>query len=225
MVSPPTPRPPNARPLPAPPPTASPVSRAHPQRVPWVALGTSAALVAAVLGVLGDAYHLYWGFGLDADRSDLLEDPLYRAHGIAIAAAYGLSLLLLPALAQGLPKGAKRPLVAGLVLAAIGTVLVAGDYWAESAVTPGVVADQPSLADEDASGLHLATIIAAFAMHAIAWLLVAIGSARGGLPSWMAVLWGLAAVVAFTPLPGSNILLFAMVGVVAGWLRKANRST
>ncbi|HJQ92994.1 MAG TPA: hypothetical protein VJ874_01780 [Candidatus Thermoplasmatota archaeon] len=178
-----------------------------------------AAATAAIVGFLGDAYHLYWGFVLEDDRSDLLETPLYRAHGIAIAAAYGLALLALPGFALRLPKGAMAPLAAGIVVAFVGTVLVAGDYWAESVVTPGVVADSPGLADEDATGLHLMLVILAFALHAIGWLLVAVGAGRSGAPKWLAVLLGIGAVVAFTPLPGSNLLLFAALGAAAVWMR------
>lgn len=190
--------------------------------MPWVRIAVVAAIVGGIVGFLGDAYHIYWNFVLEDDRSAVLDTPLYRAHGIVIAIAYGLSLLALPGIAQAGPRGAKAPLAVGIVLAFIGTVVVAGDYWAESAVTPGVVADEPTLADGDATGLHLAFVIAAFALHALGWLLVAIGAARSGAPKWLATVLAIGAAVAFTPLPGSNLLLFLALALAGGtWLRKA----
>jgi hypothetical protein len=187
----------------------------------WGRLAVGAALVGAVLGMLGDAYHLYWAFLTDLDRSELLDTAAYRAHGVLVAAGYALLLLALPGLVLHAPRAWRQPGWAGVALAFVGTTMVAGDYWAESVVTPGVLAGSPALADADASGLHLALVVLGFALHAAGWLLVAIGAGRSGLPRWLAVGLGAGAVLAFPPIPGSNLVLFAMVGAAGWWLKGA----
>jgi hypothetical protein len=181
------------------------------------------ALLAALLGILGDAYHLYWAFVADAERSQILDTLPYRAHGVLIAAGYALALLALPGLVTSLPRGPRRPILVGVWIAFLGTTFVAGDYWAESVVTPGVVASQPQLADADASGLHLALLIVGFGLHAIGWLLIGVGALRGGCSKAVAIVVIVGAVYAFTPLPGSNLLLFASIGAWSLWLHARAR--
>lgn len=184
----------------------------------WLLVAAWSAGVSAIVGLIGDSYHLYWAFLADAERSELLGSPLYRAHGVLIAAAYGLALLFLPGFTMRLAPAIRQPVWVGLVLSFLGTTFVAGDYWAESVVTPGVVAAQPTLADASAGGLHLAFVVAGFGLHAIGWLLIAIGSWRSGAPKRLCTFLGLAAVVSFTPLPGSNMFFFASMGAFALWL-------
>lgn len=177
-------------------------------RSPLEALAAPVAIGAGALVVLGDLYHPLWD-ALDwGERSELLTDPLYRAHGLAIAVGLALALFALAGLALRQRFGTLGWI--GVVVAFVGTTLVAGDYWAESVVTPGVVAASPLLADADASGGHLATVIVAFALYAVGWLLVGIATWRAkALPRWVAALVMVGAVIGFTPFAGSNLLLGA----------------
>lgn len=180
-------------------------------------------LVGGVLGFVGDSYHLYWDFGDLGERSEILATLPYRAHGVLIGVGYGLALAGLAGLLLRRRESVPMTGWLGAVVAFVGTPFVVGDYWAESVVTPGVVATSPALADADASGAHLALVVAAFAVFAIGWLLVGVGLLRGKIaPRVIAIVMIVGAVIAFTPFAGSNLILMgsiAALGATAGRAR------
>lgn len=186
-------------------------------------------LVGGIVGVVGDAYHLYWDYGDLGERSDLLATLPYRAHGALIGLGYGLALAGLAGLALRWRERLPGLGWLGALLAFVGTPFVVGDYWAESVVTPALVASAPTLADADAAGAHLAFVIAAFALFALGWLLVAIAAFRAKLaPRGLAVALGIGAVIAFTPFAGSNLILLlslAAVGASARAIASPQRSS
>ena len=175
-----------------------------------VRLGGIAALVAAPLGILGDLYHFFMD-----DRSRVLGDAFFKAHGLLLMTAFLLLIIALPAFLF-YRRDILSPLGRiALPLGLIGTTLVLGDIWAETVVVPGIVASQPQLVEEDISGYHLAAVIAAFAIFALGWLLVGITSFRArNFPRPALIVLCIGAVVAFLPLPGVYILL--LVG--AAWM-------
>lgn len=166
--------------------------------------GKPAALLAAVVGVAGDAYH----FTLD-DRSEVAMSFGYRAHGIALMIAFFLAILALLRLA--LLHGGRWGAVGrvGVLLALAGTITTIADIWAETIVLPGVTAGAPTLLDEDASGFHLAAVAFVFlGLFGLGWLLVGVASFRAGLASRASSAFlGIAAVLAALPIGGSYVLL------------------
>lgn len=179
------------------------------------------AILGSLLGVLGDAYHLVWEFSDLGERSEILGTPLYRAHGVLIGIGYGLLLSAVVGLVA--ERGRGRLARTGLVVALVGTPFVVGDYWAESIVTPAVVATQPSLADADAVGLHLAALVAVFGVFALGWLLLAIAAYRERwVPRPLAAVAAAGAAIAFTPLAGSNVLLMVAIGAMTVAARRGH---
>lgn len=167
----------------------------------------AAAVVGGLLGVAGDAYHL---FVLD-DRPTQAATLGYRLHGFALMCGLVLLVLAAPALA----RGAGRLLRVALPVLTLGTALVVGDIWAETVVSPGVVGDSVALLGEDIGGFHLAAVIAAYLLFAVGWLLYAMDALRGRwCPRPIALLLAIGAVLAFLPIGGSYVLLsLGMLGV------------
>jgi hypothetical protein len=68
----------------------------------------------------------------------------------------------------------------------------------------------------DPSGYPLVVIIVSFALFSLGWLLVGVAAARSGLGSSpAAVLLIVGALIGFTPLPGSYVLMLAGIALTA----------
>jgi hypothetical protein len=110
-----------------------------------IRIGLPAAVVAAVIGIAGDAYH----FTLD-DRSEVASSLGYRMHGIALMVAF---LLVVLALLRIMLLHDQRWGVVGrvgFVLALAGTITTIADIWAETIVLPGVARTAPELLEKEA---------------------------------------------------------------------------
>jgi hypothetical protein len=182
-----------------------------------VRVGRPAALLGALLGIAGDAYH----FTLD-ERSEVAMSLGYRAHGIALMIAFLLAILALLRIA--LVQSERWGVVGrvGFILALAGTITTIGDIWAEAIVLPGMTSSAPELLNEDATGFHLGAVAFVFlGLFALGWLLVAVASFRAGQASRPAcALLGVAAVIAGLPIGGSYILLLLAVA----WLSMSVRA-
>lgn len=163
-----------------------------------------AAATAALIGIPADVYHF-----LIPSRSEEAGTVLFKLHGILLVVAFCLAIVALAGMALRLDES--RTLTAGVVLAFVGTVLVAGNIATEAFWMPMA----PETLD-DPTGYTLATIVVSFAIFAAGWLLVGIAAARSGLVATpAAVLLCLGAIIGFTPLPGAYILLLAGIAITA----------
>lgn len=163
-----------------------------------VRLALPAGLLAAAVGVPSDLYHL-----TIESRAAAVDEFLFAAHGVGLVAAMVLAsvaLLGLATRAGHLLGAAGRACVA---LAYVGTLLVLGNISTE--------AFQMRLAPDaldDPTGYSLVTIIVAFALFAIGWFGVALTLGRHGVISpGTTLLMCLGALYAFTPFPGSYVML------------------
>jgi hypothetical protein len=97
----------------------------------------------------------------------------------------------------------------------VGTTFVIGDIWAEVVVLPGVVTGEArQLLGDDISGTHLALVVAAYALFAIGWVLVALAMRREvGVVAWALVIGG---VIGFLPVGGSYVMLAVGAALVIG---------
>src|SRR5688572_27481901 len=98
--------------------------------ISWLTrIGRPAAVLAALLGVAGDAYH----FQLN-DRSEVANSLGYRLHGIALMLAFLLAIFALVRLA--LLADQRWGIVGriGFALALGGTITTIADIWAETIV-------------------------------------------------------------------------------------------
>ena len=174
------------------------------------------AAVAALIGIPADVYH----FTIPG-RAEASGDLAFKLHGVALMLAFTLAIVALAGMALRLGDRLGRAGGIGVVLAFVGTVLVVGDISSEAIWMPslGEAMDEPS-------GYTLAAIVVSFGLYAAGWLLVGIAAARSGLvPTPAAVLLCLGAVIGFTPLPGSYILLLAGIAITARALAPASATS
>jgi hypothetical protein len=69
----------------------------------------------------------------------------------------------------------------GYLIATLGTILVAGDWWYESFVTPVIATQAPELLTIAPSGSILIGAAATFGSFALGWILFGIASFRAGV--------------------------------------------
>jgi hypothetical protein len=179
----------------------------------FIRRGALAGLVAAALGLLGDLYHL------TSDREE--GTVIFKIHGALLISALALAIVALFALAlYHSGRAAKLWRIAPWV-ALFGTVLVAGDIYYETVVTPTLVETAPAYVDGDLAGWHLLAVIISFAIFGLGWMLVGIATAVAGLLSRPgAIVLIVGGLIGFTPLPGSYVLLFIGLALVSNDLRK-----
>lgn len=164
------------------------------------------AAAAAVIGIPADLYH----FTIDG-RVEASGSVGFKLHGIALILAFSLAVLVLAGMAFRMGDRLGRLGLAGAGMAFFGTVLVVGDISTEAFWMPtaGETVAEPG-------GYTLATIIASFGLYALGWLLVAVAAIRSGLVATpAAALLILGAVIGFTPLAGSYILLLIGIALSA----------
>jgi hypothetical protein len=104
----------------------------------------------------------------------------------------------------------------GYLIAFLGTLLVAGDWWYETFVVPELMDRVPALLDEPPSGRILVGGFVTVAAFAVGWLIFGFASYRAGIfprgASILVMIGGLAGVVAL--IDGSQIPL----AVAIGWI-------
>jgi hypothetical protein len=99
-------------------------------------------------------------------------------------------------------EAAGRLGVIGFVLAFFGTVLVAGDFYANTFVTPLVAQEVPEFLDNPLSGFLQVWLPFDFTLLALSWLLLAVATVRARVYPRAAAWFLLASVlVALIPLP------------------------
>jgi hypothetical protein len=168
------------------------------------AAAPSAAL-AALVGIPADLYHF-----TITSRAEAAGELLFRLHGLGLMVAFLLVLVALMGTAARVGPRLGRGGAVGVTAAFAGTVLVLGDLSRETFWTPLA----PELLDVPA-GAALAMVVGSFALFSAGWLLLGVAVARTGLVALpAAVLLGVGAFVAFTPVPGAYILLLAGIAAV-----------
>jgi hypothetical protein len=109
-------------------------------------------------------------------------------NGLALVAMYALVLALAGLYARQAAAAGRLGLV-GYLLATLGTVLVAGDWWYESFVAPLIAAQAPEVLTSAPSGSILIGAAATFGSFALGWILFGVATLRAGIfPRGAAVL-------------------------------------
>lgn len=180
--------------------------------------GAAAAIAAAVIGTLGDLYHVTF------DRVQAA--TIFKVHGALLISALVLAIFAL--FAWRLFHGDRLGVLGRVAFwtALFGTVLVAGDIYYEIVVTPGLVEAAPAFVDADLAGWHLIAVITSYALFGGGWLLVGIATAMAGMISRAgAIVLAVGGLIGFTPLPGSYLVLFLGLGLLGASLRGAETAT
>lgn len=183
----------------------------------FIRKGASLGMAAAALALLGDMYHLT----MDRDESSVI----FKAHGALLIGALVLAVVALFALTffHAGRWGAVGKI--GSWLALFGTVLVAGDIYYETVVTPSLVDTAPGYVESDLEGWHLLGVITSFAAFGLGWLLVGVATALSGILTRAgAIILAIGGAIGFTPLPGSYVLLFVGLALVCMDMKKQGPS-
>ena len=166
------------------------------------------ALVSAVLSVIGDLLSLV----VDLENPAIATTAPYAlVFGLYLLGAL-LLLLGLVGLYTSQVEAAGILGVAGFLAAFFGTALVLGAIWFELFISPPLAAEAPALSETE---LGLPGFILAFLLAGIGWILFGVATLRARVyPRPAAVLLIVGAVVSFTPIPLSGIVL----SVAVAWL-------
>ncbi len=144
-----------------------------------------AAIAAASLILVNQISQLVFGFTMS--QSTAVATHSLR-NGLALLAMYTLLLALTGLYASQATATGKLGLI-GYLVATLGTLLVAGDWWYESFVTPVIAAQAPDLLAVAPSGTILIGAAATFGSFALGWVIFGIASLRARLfPRGAAVL-------------------------------------
>ncbi len=140
----------------------------------FVRLTGIASITAAALMLVNQTSQLV--FALTMSQPVAVATHSLR-NGLALVAMYALLIALTGLYARQATAAGRLGLV-GFLLAALGTLLVAGDWWYETFVTPGIAAQAPELLRTAPTGLILIAAAATFGSFAIGWVIFGIASYR-----------------------------------------------
>lgn len=180
----------------------------------FVRLAGIASMAAAGLMLTNQLSQL--AFAMTMSESIAIASHSLR-NGLALIAMYALLIALTGLYARQATAAGRLGLVAYLI-AALGTVLLAGDWWYETFVAPLIAAQAPDLLNTAPSGSILIGAAATFVSFALGWVLFGIASYRAGVfPRGAAVLMVLGGIVGILALaPPFQIPLALAVGWM-GW--------
>jgi len=156
------------------------------------------SVIAAALIVVSQGLNLALGLAMGAQSADSV---VYTVrYGLALFAMYAL-LLALTGLYLRQAAHAGRLGLAGYLVAFLGTLLVAGDWWFESFIVPRIAATAPEVMTGAISGSLLVGAAATFGLFAIGWITFGIATFRANV----------------YPRPAAVLLIIGgVVGILAG---------
>ena len=157
-----------------------------------------ASLAAAGLMLVQQISHLV--FALTMSESMAVATHSLR-YGLALVAMYALLIALTGLYAMQATAAGRLGLI-GYLVAALGTLLVAGDWWYETFVAPLIAAQAPDLLKTAPSGSILIGAAATFGSFALGWVLFGIASYRAGVfprgAAMLMVVGGIAGILALS---------------------------
>lgn len=165
----------------------------------FVRLAGIASITAAGLMLTNQLSQL--AFAVTMSESTAIATHSLR-NGLALVAMYALLIALTGLYARQATAAGRLGLV-GYLVAALGTLLLAGDWWYEAFVAPLIAAQAPEILKTAPSGSILIGAAATFVSFALGWVLFGIATYRAGLfPRGAAVLMvfgGIAGILALAP--------------------------
>ncbi len=140
----------------------------------FVRLAGIASVTAAVLMLTNQLSQL--AFALTMSESMAIATHSLR-WGLALVATFALLIALTGLYARQATAAGRLGLV-GFLVAALGTVLLAGDWWYETFVAPAIRAQAPEILNTAPSGVILIGAALTFVSFALGWVLFGIASYR-----------------------------------------------
>ena len=186
---------------------------------PFVRWAGLASLAAAGLMLVHQISQLV--FALTMSQSMAVATHSLR-NGLALVAMYAL-LIALTGLYAVQATAAGRLGLVGYLVAALGTLLVAGDWWYETFVAPLIAAQAPELLRTAPSGSILIGAAATFGSFALGWVLFGIASYRARVfPRGAAILMVIGGITGILALSAPfQIPLALAVGWMGSWLLRS----
>jgi uncharacterized membrane protein (DUF485 family) len=173
-----------------------------------------ASIVAAALILVHQVSQLV--FALTMSESMAIATHSLR-NGLALVAMYAL-LIALTGLYATQAMSAGRLGLIGYLVAALGTLLLAGDWWYEAFVAPQIAAQAPEILTTAPSGSILIGAAATFASFALGWVLFGIASYRARVfPRGAAALMVLGGIVGILALAPPFQIPLALAVAWMGW--------
>ncbi len=155
------------------------------------------SVVAAALIVVSQGLNLALGLAMGAQSADSVLHTV--RFGLALLAMYAL-LLALTGLYLRQADHAGMLGLAGYLVAFLGTLLVAGDWWFESFIAPRIAATAPEVMTGAISGSLLVGAAATFGLFAIGWITFGIATFRANVyprpAAALLIIGGLAGILA-----------------------------
>lgn len=156
------------------------------------------SVVAAALIVVSQTVNLGLGLALGAQSAN---SPVHSLkYGLALFAMYAL-LLALTGLYLRQANAAGKLGLAGYLIAFLGTLLIAGDWWFESFIAPQIAAVAPEVMSGAITGSMAVGAAATFGLFAVGWTVFGVATFRANV----------------FPRPAAGLLIFGgLVGILAG---------
>ena len=156
------------------------------------------SVVAATLIIVSQTVNLGLGLALGAQSAN---SPVHSLkYGLALFAMYAL-LLALTGLYLRQANAAGKLGLAGYLIAFLGTLLIAGDWWFESFIAPQIAAVAPEVMSGAITGSMAVGAAATFGLFAAGWTVFGIATFRANV----------------FPRPAAGLLIFGgLVGILAG---------
>ncbi len=156
------------------------------------------SMIAAALIVVSQGLNLALGLAMGAQSADSAVHTV--KYVLALLAMYAL-LLALTGLYLRQADHAGRIGLAGYLVAFLGTLLVAGDWWFESFIAPRIAATAPEVMSGAITGSMVIGAGATFGLFAIGWIAFGIATFRADV----------------YPRPAAVLLIIGgVVGILAG---------
>ena len=188
--------------------------------------GTLSAILGGVLLVISDL----WGLLMEGLGGDQPFSVTARSASFAITS--GLSLLaailiLFALVGLNLRQSEEVGILGrlGFVVAFLGTALTVGLSWVIFFVAPSVAVEAPEFLDaEQVAGPLDAGFILTSLILAVGWALFGVAALRAGIyPRWVTIVFIIAALIQFLPLPGTA-LVFGVAVALLGFFALARGS-
>jgi hypothetical protein len=145
-------------------------------RSPISRLAAPCAIAAGILMIVAQAVML--PFDPD-DHQETSQDPVFQVAGVGYLVAFCLLLLTLIAAYALQDREVGRFGVVAVVVAVVGTLLLAGDLWFETFAVPWLAdGSAPEVLDDDPSTLLALGAISSYVLFALGWVLFGIASFR-----------------------------------------------
>ena len=136
------------------------------------------SMIAAALIILSQGVHLALGLAMGAQSADSVVHS--AKYVLALLAMFAL-LLALTGLYLRQAGAAGTVGLIGFLVALLGTVLVAGDWWFESFIAPQVAAVAPQVMTGAITGSLLVGAAATFGLFAAGWIIFGIATFRANV--------------------------------------------